>query len=223
MSITELGLALATKRVLHAAGITSIEQLQRPANELLEIEPVTGAVLYSVVRCLHAHKLGLHTSRRPIEKDIEMLRLRVVEGLALRDIAVICGLSPGRVRQRLNLRFGLSGESPAVLERRRLRVLSRLNGTGRSMGSARAGGQLPVRAEPIACQRGSASDLRGCCAVWSPGACVQGAPGSLSPASTWRREAAPRPVSVIDATMRSPGEKQAQNSLRHLSAARSKI
>ena len=128
MLIAELGLAPATKLALRAAGITSIEQLQCPANELLDIEPITGAVLYEVVRRLHAHNLGLYTNPRlrpPTENDIEILRLRVVEGLALRDIAVTCNISAERVRQRLNLRFGLSGEPPAALERRRLRGLLR--------------------------------------------------------------------------------------------------
>ena len=128
MLIAELGLKPATKRELRAAGITSLAQLQRPANELLDIEPITGAVLYEVVRRLHAHKLGLYTNPRlrlPTENDIEILRLRVVEGLALRDIAVTCGISPERVRQRLNLRFGLNGEPPAAMERRRLRGLLR--------------------------------------------------------------------------------------------------
>jgi hypothetical protein len=131
MLIAELGLKPATQRALQAAGIESAEQLQRPANELLTVEHVTGAVVYDVGRRLQAHGLGLRTNtdaRRcalPTKDDLEMLRLRVVEGLALRDIAAICGVSPERVRQRLNLRFGLSGDPPAVLERRRTRVLRR--------------------------------------------------------------------------------------------------
>jgi hypothetical protein len=123
--IAELALAPATRRALRVAGITTIEQLQRSANELLDIEPITGAVLHNIVCCLHAQQLGLDPSRRwklPTELDIEMLRLRVVEGLTLRGIALNCGLSPERVRQRLNQRFGLNGEPPAVLENRRLRA-----------------------------------------------------------------------------------------------------
>jgi hypothetical protein len=131
MLIVALGLAPATKRALRAAGIKNTDQLQRPANELLTVKHITGAVVYDVGRRLQAHGLGLRTNtdtRRcalPTEDDLEMLRLRVVEGLALRDIAAICGVSPERVRQRLNLRFGLSGDPPAVLERRRTRVLRR--------------------------------------------------------------------------------------------------
>jgi hypothetical protein len=124
MLIAELGLAPATKRALRAAGIKNTEQLQRPANELLATEPITGAVLYDVVRGLQTHKLGLLANSRlslPTGNDIEMLRLRVVEALALRDIALTCGISPECVRQRLNRCFGLNGEPPAALERRRFR------------------------------------------------------------------------------------------------------
>ena len=131
MLIAELGVAPATKRALRAAGIKNTDQLQRPANELLAVEHVTGAVVYDIGRRLQVHGLGLRTNtdaRRcalPTKDDLEMLRLRVVEGLALRDIAAICGVSAERVRQRLNLRFGLSGDPPAALERRRTRVLRR--------------------------------------------------------------------------------------------------
>ena len=45
-----------------------------------------------------------------------------MEGFALRDIAVIVDTSPEHVRQRLNVSFGLSGEPPARLGRRRLRA-----------------------------------------------------------------------------------------------------
>lgn len=119
MLIANLGLAPATRRAVQAAGITSVEQLRRSANELLE--QITGAELYDVVCCLQAHELGLLTDRRSSlasESDLEMLRLRVVDGLALREIAVICDRSCERVRQRLNQRFGLSGEPPAAMARR---------------------------------------------------------------------------------------------------------
>lgn len=124
MLIAALGVAPATKRALQAAGIKDTAQLQRTANELLAIESITGAVLYDVTCRLRAHNLGLRADSRsglPSEGDLEMLRLRVVEGLALRDIAASSEISPERVRQRLNRRFGLNGEPPAALERRRLR------------------------------------------------------------------------------------------------------
>jgi hypothetical protein len=125
MLIAKLGLAPATKRALQAAGIETAGQLQRHANELLATEPITGVMLYDVVCRLRAHNLGLRVNPRmslPTEGDLEMLRLRVVEGLALRDIGFICGVSPEHVRQRLNTRFGLSGQPPAALERHYLRV-----------------------------------------------------------------------------------------------------
>lgn len=131
MLIAELGLAPGTKRALRAAGIKTIDQLQRPANVLLASPLIDGGVLYDVAYRLHAHGLGFRTktdtrrSALPTEGDLEILRLRVVEGLALREIATICGVSRERVRQILNLRFGLNGDPPAVTERRRLRMVQR--------------------------------------------------------------------------------------------------
>jgi len=124
MLIAELGLAPATKRALRAAGIENIDQLQRPANDLLAAAPITGAMLYDAACRLRAHNLGLRANRRmglPTESDLEMLRLRVVEELSLRSIAAICGVTPERVRQRLNVRFGLSGRPPGAAGRRELR------------------------------------------------------------------------------------------------------
>jgi hypothetical protein len=123
--IAALGLTPATKRALEMAGIETIDQLQRPANDLLAIEPVTGAVLHDVACRLHANGFGLHAdlkTRLPSENDLEILRLRVVEGFALRDIAVILDTSPEHIRQRLIVSFGLSGEPSARLGRRRLRA-----------------------------------------------------------------------------------------------------
>ena len=131
MVITELGLAPGTKRALRAAGVKNIDQLQRPANELLALPGITGAVLYDVAGRLQAHGLDLRTkvgtrpTVLPTEGDLEILRLRAVEGLALRDIATLRRLSGERVRQLLNMRFGLSGNPPAVIERRQLRVIQR--------------------------------------------------------------------------------------------------
>lgn len=97
MLTAKLGLAPATRRALQAAGIEHTDQLQRPANELLATEPITGAMLYDVVCRLRAHRLGLRANplmSLPSATDLEMLRLRVVEGLSLRDIGSICSVSP---------------------------------------------------------------------------------------------------------------------------------
>jgi hypothetical protein len=125
MLIAELGLTPASKRALEHAGIETVEQLQRPANDLLAIEAITGVVLHDVACRLHVNGLGLHAdqkARLPSKNDLEILRLRVVEGFSLRDIAVIIDTSPEHVRQRLNVSFGLSGEPPIRLEHRRLRA-----------------------------------------------------------------------------------------------------
>jgi hypothetical protein len=60
MSIAALGLTPATKRALETAGVETIDQLRRPANDLLAIEPITGAVLHDVACRLQANGFGLH-------------------------------------------------------------------------------------------------------------------------------------------------------------------
>lgn len=61
MVIADLGLAPDTKRALRAAGVKNIDQLQRPAIELLALPGITGAVVYDVARRLQAHGLSLRT------------------------------------------------------------------------------------------------------------------------------------------------------------------
>lgn len=61
MLLAELGLTPATKKALRAAGIENTDQLQHPANELLAIESISGAVLYDIACRLHANDLGLRT------------------------------------------------------------------------------------------------------------------------------------------------------------------
>jgi hypothetical protein len=131
MLIGELGVTPATQGALEAAGIEETDQLRRPANELLSMSPITGAVLYETVRRLNELRIGLplNASARRIttasDRDLEMLRLRVVEGESLRDIAVAFEVSPERVRQLLYRHFGMSGEPPATIERRRTRFAMR--------------------------------------------------------------------------------------------------
>jgi hypothetical protein len=131
MLIGELGVTPATQGALEAAGIEETDQLRRPANELLCMSPITGAVLYETVHRLNELQIGLPSSASATrittasDRDLEMLRQRVVEGESLRDIAATFEVSPERVRQLLYRHFGMSGEPPAAIERRRTRFAMR--------------------------------------------------------------------------------------------------
>lgn len=54
----------------------------------------------------------------PDKREREIHRLRIVEGLTLREIGEQFGISPERVRQILNFYFRESGVPPAARERR---------------------------------------------------------------------------------------------------------
>ncbi len=130
MLIGELGVTPATQAALEAAGIQETDQLRRPATGLLCMSPITGAVLYETVCRLNEQHIGLPSSASAgittaDDRDLEILRLRIVEGASLRDIAVALGVSRERVRQLLYLHFGMSGEPPAAIERRRERFTTR--------------------------------------------------------------------------------------------------
>lgn len=131
MLIGELGVTPATRAALEAAGIAETGQLRRPASELLSMSPITGAVLYETVCRLNELHIGLPSSASATrittadDRDLEILRLRIVEGASLRDIAAALGVSRERVRQLLYLHFGMSGEPPAASERRRARATTR--------------------------------------------------------------------------------------------------
>jgi hypothetical protein len=131
MLIGELGVTPATQAALEAAGIQETDQLRRPANELLCMSPITGAALYETICRLNELHIGLPSSANATrivtadDRDLEILRLRIVEGASLRDIAATLGVSRERVRQLLYLHFGMSGEPPAANERRRGRLTSR--------------------------------------------------------------------------------------------------
>jgi predicted DNA-binding protein (UPF0251 family) len=60
-----------------------------------------------------------HRDMPTFERDLEMARLRVVEGLTLVEVAERTGVSRERVRQILRARFGISGVPPAAQHRRR--------------------------------------------------------------------------------------------------------
>jgi DNA-binding XRE family transcriptional regulator len=85
-------------------------------------------VVYEVLKCLHRQRLMLRPTtnrdriRLPGERNLEVFRLRVVEGRTLKDTAQQLGIGTERVRQILAFYFGLHGEPPAVKARPRRTV-----------------------------------------------------------------------------------------------------
>jgi hypothetical protein len=129
MLISEIGLAPRTQSTWEAAGIQDTDELRRPAPELLILPGITGSILYETVYRLHDHHIRLRADGPrisvPTRLDLEMLRMRIVDGVSLREIGTAHHLSAERVRQRLHLQFGLTGEPPAAAERRQTRLIMR--------------------------------------------------------------------------------------------------
>jgi hypothetical protein len=66
-----------------------------------------------------AHDEPLVSSHPPTPRHLEMLRLRLVEGLTLREVGERAGITASRVSQSLGDYFGVQGIPPAAKERRR--------------------------------------------------------------------------------------------------------
>jgi hypothetical protein len=129
--IAGLKLAPATRAAWLAVGIRHTDGLRQPAVALLKLPGITGNILYETVCELNEHHLGLppHVGAArimaPTKNDLEMLRLRVIDGATLKEIGIVSKLSRERVRQRLHQQFGLTGEPPAAMEGRRGRLQAR--------------------------------------------------------------------------------------------------
>ncbi|MGH2865852.1 MAG: sigma factor-like helix-turn-helix DNA-binding protein [Solirubrobacteraceae bacterium] len=109
---------------LARAGIHDTEHFaEQELDELLcRPELSSGVELYELICELHRHGLTPFRARPgavQTERELEMFRLRAVEGLTLARIAERLDLSPERVRQLLRLHFGLAGKPPAAKRRPR--------------------------------------------------------------------------------------------------------
>jgi len=131
MRLVELALSPAVLACFEAAGIHDVEQLARhELPELIERPEFRGGTeLHEVVCELHRHGLTpFSRSGRHVQtaREREMLRLRIVKGLTLEEIAVIFDLHRERIRQLFRLHFRLVGAPPAARSRReQLRELGR--------------------------------------------------------------------------------------------------
>lgn len=125
MRLSELGLRPATIACLHNAGINTIHQLrEHTCRELIWHSQIEPGELYEVLRALQRQGIMLKpTTNRDArllnERNLEVFRLRVVEGRTLRETGGQVGIGFERVRQILSFYFGLHGEPPAVKARPR--------------------------------------------------------------------------------------------------------
>jgi hypothetical protein len=127
MRLTELGLRPATLTRLRSAGInTTYRLLEHTCRELIWNSEIDATDLYDILRVLNQHGMTLKATTkgidRPVsERNLEVFRLRVVEGRPLKETGERVGIGVERVRQVLAGYFGLRGEPPAVKARRRQR------------------------------------------------------------------------------------------------------
>jgi Sigma-70, region 4/Bacterial RNA polymerase, alpha chain C terminal domain len=118
MHVAELGLSPKALACLDAARITEVEQLTaRSFIGLIQSGEVGPSELYEIVCQLNQHALSLPARpgkrmRIPSQRNREMLRLRIIERLTLAEIGERTGISRERVRQILNVHFGLTGTRP---------------------------------------------------------------------------------------------------------------
>jgi len=123
MRVTELDLSATALVCLRAAHIADVDQLvQHSADEL--IRKGFGALeLYEVVCQLNTQGTSLPSFSggnvyMPNDRSREIFRLRIVEGLTLKEVGERVGIKAERVRQILARDFGLRGSPPTVKARK---------------------------------------------------------------------------------------------------------
>lgn len=124
MRVIELELTPPALACMRAADIVFVDELvAAPANELIE-RGVGPHELCEVVARLAERDLclppvrGARRRRVPTTRDLEMFRLRVIDGLTLIEAGERIGVSRARVRQLTVERFGLRGTTPTASSRR---------------------------------------------------------------------------------------------------------
>ncbi len=96
---------------LRAAGVTTEEKLlTTSATDLLEV--LDPQELYELIMRLRARGEGIsgypgRTGKVPGEREVEIFRLRIVEGRTLKQAGEAVGLGRERVRQIMRSYFGL--------------------------------------------------------------------------------------------------------------------
>jgi transcriptional regulator with XRE-family HTH domain len=119
--LNELGLNPRTMSALKDAGIESIDQLGSPTVMLALPQFSDGTALHEVVCALSRYGLSLQRRHAPGNREREIFRRRVIDGLTLRELAAEFGVHTERIRQLLNAYFGLTGTPPAATKRQQRR------------------------------------------------------------------------------------------------------
>src|SRR5271154_200959 len=108
--LDELGLSQSTMSAATKAGLAEVDQLGSATSMLARPEFARGSELYEIVCALNRHGISLpmtHVHRLPGDRDREIFRLRIVEGMTLSELARRFRLNAERIRQILAF-FGLS-------------------------------------------------------------------------------------------------------------------
>jgi hypothetical protein len=123
MRLSELGLSPATLTCLRNGSIhTTYRLLDYSCRELIWHSAIGAAELHELLYRLNQHGMMLSPtpkaiSRPPSERNLEVFRLRVVEGRSLKETGARVGIGGARVRQVLAASFDLRS-SPAAAKAR---------------------------------------------------------------------------------------------------------
>jgi transcriptional regulator with XRE-family HTH domain len=122
--LSELGLSSPTTLALKREGLEDITQLGSATSMLSRPEFRSGVELYEIFCALSRYGIS-YRGRVPDERNREIFRLRIVDGLMLTEIARRYTIDQERVRQILNVFFGLTGSPPAASLRRKQKARRR--------------------------------------------------------------------------------------------------
>jgi transcriptional regulator with XRE-family HTH domain len=122
--LSELGLSAPTSLALKTEELDDIEHIGSATAMLSRPEFRSGFELYEIVCALSRYGLP-YRGRVPNDRNREIFRLRIVDGLTLAEIAERYTFDKERVRQILNVYFGLSGSPPAASLRRKQKAQRR--------------------------------------------------------------------------------------------------
>ena len=111
--VNELGLSTDGLAALNKAGISAVHQLGTASELIQRPEFSSGVELFEIVCALNRYGLSLKHGHVPDDRNREIFRQRIVEGLTLSELGERFGLNRERVRQILAFYFGLSGTPPA--------------------------------------------------------------------------------------------------------------